>query len=214
MPQRGGMELSTALLAGIAAGLAVAVPLGAIGVLLLREGIERGFRRGWPAAAGVAVADLVYCVLAIGLGAVAGPLVRSLQPWPALIGGLILIGIALRGLAGATRPAPPPPARGVAAKAAFRFVAFGGLTLVNPATFVYFAAITTAIDAIAASPVSAAAFALGVAFSSLAWQLLLVLVGSLLRSGARDRVRRVTVIVGNVMVAAFGIVIITAALSG
>jgi threonine/homoserine/homoserine lactone efflux protein len=213
MHQRGGMEVSAALVAGIAAGLAVAVPVGAIGVLLLRDGIERGFRRGWPAAAGVAAADLAYCVLAIALGAVAGPLVRSLQPWPALVGGLILIGIALRGLAGATRPAVPP-ARGVAAKAGVRFVVFLGLTLVNPATFVYFAAITTAIDAIAASPVSAAAFALGVAFSSFAWQLLLVLAGSLLRAGARDRVRGVTVIVGNVMVGAFGIVIITAALSG
>jgi threonine/homoserine/homoserine lactone efflux protein len=45
-------DVSPALLAGALAGLGVALPLGAIGVLLLHEGLANG----WRPAAAVAVA--------------------------------------------------------------------------------------------------------------------------------------------------------------
>lgn len=50
------MNPGVALTSGVVAELAVAVPLGASGVLLLREGVERGLRGGLPAATAVVAA--------------------------------------------------------------------------------------------------------------------------------------------------------------
>ncbi|MGV8908240.1 MAG: hypothetical protein ACOH1Y_04600 [Propionicimonas sp.] len=51
-----------ALVAGLLAGLGIAVPLGAIAVLLVNEGVSRGFRGGWPGALAVGVID--NCIVA------------------------------------------------------------------------------------------------------------------------------------------------------
>jgi threonine/homoserine/homoserine lactone efflux protein len=46
-----------ALAAGIVAGLAVAIPLGAIGVLIVDLGVRGGFRPAFLAGLGTALAD-------------------------------------------------------------------------------------------------------------------------------------------------------------
>ena len=56
----GTAGLETALLAGVAAGLGVAVPFGAIAVLIVETSIRRGRWFGWAAGAGAATADLTY----------------------------------------------------------------------------------------------------------------------------------------------------------
>jgi len=50
----------TAALLGLAAGLAVALPLGAIGLLLVREGLTHGPRIGAAGALAIGVVDLLY----------------------------------------------------------------------------------------------------------------------------------------------------------
>ncbi|NKY40114.1 hypothetical protein HGA02_11395, partial [Cellulomonas septica] len=54
------MDVTSALLLGALAGLAVAVPVGPIGVLLLREGVVHGTRVAIGAGLGVATVDLLY----------------------------------------------------------------------------------------------------------------------------------------------------------
>lgn len=54
----------TALLAGVAAGLGIAVPVGAIAVLILDLGARRGFLPAFAAGSGAATADLLYASLA------------------------------------------------------------------------------------------------------------------------------------------------------
>jgi threonine/homoserine/homoserine lactone efflux protein len=53
-----------ALISGLIAGWGVAVPLGAIGVMLVDLGMRGGFRSAAPAAAAVATADLLYAAVA------------------------------------------------------------------------------------------------------------------------------------------------------
>lgn len=53
---------------GAGAGLGVAVPLGAVDVLLLHEGTARGWRPALAGATGVAVVDLVYAAVAVIAG--------------------------------------------------------------------------------------------------------------------------------------------------
>ncbi|MEI2655036.1 MAG: hypothetical protein V9G12_23325 [Microthrixaceae bacterium] len=54
---------------GLASGIPLMIAVGPIAVLLVELGIERGVARAWPAAIGVASADLTFATLAAFSGA-------------------------------------------------------------------------------------------------------------------------------------------------
>lgn len=205
-----------ALALGATVGLAVAVPLGPVGLLLVGEGLDRGFRAGAPAALGVALVDFAYAVLAAGAGAAAGSVALGAGAWPHLVGGVALVVLAA---AGARRTLTTPDAgRTVARRGAGdergpawrRLALFVGLTAVNPTTLVTFAAVATTL---ARTPgPSMLAFAVGVGAASAAWQVGLVAAGALLRRRFGPRARRVTALVGHIVVALLGVFLLTAAL--
>jgi arginine exporter protein ArgO len=108
-----------ALAAGVLAGLAIAVPLGAIGVLILQEGVLRGRRSAISAATGVALVDLSYATVATVAGGQVTRLLIGRTRTVQLVGAVVLVVVAVRGLVGlrrsagiATRPgaATPPGA--------------------------------------------------------------------------------------------------------
>lgn len=208
------MDVWAALGAGLIAGLAIAVPLGAIGVLLVREGATRGFAGGAAAAAAVASVDTLYCLIAVTAGAALSPLIAAWEPWPQIIGGAVLLVIAVRGL----RQLRVTPSESEAASTGEggsswrRYALFFALTAVNPATVVYFAAIMAGLSAVAASAATAAAFVVGVAVASVGWQLLLVLAGAALRWKTGGRHRRVTTAIGSAVVGVLGVVMMTGAI--
>ena len=208
------MNSGLALLSGLVAGLAIAFPLGAIAVLLLQEGMRRGFRRGLPAAAGVASVDALYCLAAALLGAVAAPVVKGLAPWPTVVGGLALVTIATWGLLRLPSRAPSdlgadikPLGTGWA-----RYSLFFGLTLINPATLVYFAALMTGLDGIAGDAGASALFIAGVGIGSFTWQAALVTVGGILHGRIGPRAGRITTVIGNLVVATLGVTLVVTAL--
>lgn len=205
------MGTGTALASGILAGLAVAMPLGAIGVLLVQEGAGLGARRALPGAAAVASVDTLYCALAVLAGGVAAPLVRAWGRWPAVVGGVVLLVVAAaglrRGLAARPGAVPAEPARA----GWRRYAVFAGLTAVNPATVLYFAALVAALPA--ATGGGAVWFVVGVGVASFAWQAVLVVGGGLLGGRAGPRTRRATVVVGNAVVAALGVATLLRALT-
>jgi hypothetical protein len=49
---------------GLAAGYGIAVPVGAVSILIFTTGMKSGFLRGFAAGAGAATADLVYATAA------------------------------------------------------------------------------------------------------------------------------------------------------
>ncbi|MEU6862959.1 LysE family transporter [Streptomyces sp. NPDC046876] len=103
-------ELLTPALAGTVAGLGVAMPMGAMSVLLLQEAM-RDRRTAVAAGAGVAVVDLGYAALATAVGPWIASRVSPVEAWIRLIAAAALLAIAARGLYGATRAtAPAPPA--------------------------------------------------------------------------------------------------------
>ncbi|WFE66232.1 LysE family transporter [Micromonospora sp. WMMD714] len=101
--------------AGFAAGLGVAMPLGAIGVLVVREGMLRGHRSGLAAASGVATVDTLYCLGALLTGAAIAPVIASWGDTPRYLSGVVVIAlgcyqlIALRRAPTGARPAPVGP---------------------------------------------------------------------------------------------------------
>ncbi|MER5930728.1 LysE family transporter [Streptomyces sp. NPDC002054] len=94
-------------LAGAAAGLGVAVPMGAMSVLLLQEAI-RSRRAAVAGATGIAVVDFGYAALAVAVGPWVASHVAPIEAWVRLAAATILLTIATQGL----RPRPTPPAPG------------------------------------------------------------------------------------------------------
>ncbi|MEU9254275.1 hypothetical protein AB0D66_20730 [Streptomyces sp. NPDC048270] len=107
-------ELMTPALAGAAAGLGVAMPMGAMSVLLLQEAM-RHRRTAVAAALGIAVVDLGYAALATALGPWVAAHVSPVEAWVRLASALILLAIAAQGLTQSHRrpkpadPDAPPP---------------------------------------------------------------------------------------------------------
>ncbi|MDX3533668.1 LysE family transporter [Streptomyces sp. MB09-01] len=104
-------ELMTPALAGAVAGLGVAMPMGAMSVLLLQEAV-RHRRTAVAAAAGIAAVDLGYAALATAVGPWAASHISPVEAWVRLASAAVLLAIAAHGLSSSTRPTDPaPPAR-------------------------------------------------------------------------------------------------------
>ncbi|TFC00811.1 hypothetical protein E3O42_11950 [Cryobacterium adonitolivorans] len=181
------IELGPLFVGGLLAGWGVAVPLGAIGVLLMREAMAGGFGVGAVATLAVALVDGLYCVAALAIGAVAAPVIASWEGVPALGAGLILLvlgGLGLRRRAAAGVPPDRPPRPSSPGRV---FATFAGLTAINPATLLYFGALTAALPPSLGLDRAPAVFVVGTLAASLAWQLVLVAVGAF--AGGRIGVR-------------------------
>ncbi|MFE0254099.1 LysE family transporter [Streptomyces sp. NPDC059010] len=178
--------MTGALVAGLVAGYGIAVPVGAVAAYLVSLTARTSLRTGVCAALGVATADGLYAlVAALGGAALAAGLRPVLVPlrWAC---ALVLAILAVRGAitavrhyraqrltTGATPPPPPSPARA--------YLALLGITLLNPTTVIYFAALvlgTRATDAV--SPMEQGVFVLAAFTASASWQLLLAGGGALL----------------------------------
>ncbi|AFK53167.1 LysE family translocator [Tistrella mobilis] len=186
-----------ALLRGMALGLAVAAPVGPVGLLCLRRAVTGGFTAGLASGFGVAAADLVYAVIAaFGLGAALG--VAAVDPlWPRLAGAALILWIGLgavrRGWAvlasGDAGPAASTGRAGRDVLGAFL------LTLSNPMTIASFAGLFAGLGLGAtpagAGPLVPAALATGVFLGSLGWWVMLSAAGSRFgrRLGARSLAR-------------------------
>ncbi|MFJ7259753.1 LysE family transporter [Streptomyces globosus] len=208
-------ELLIPALAGTAAGLGVAMPMGAMSVLLLQEAV-RDRRTAVAAASGVAAVDLGYAALATALGPWVASHVAPVEAWIRLAAAAVLLAIAAHGLAGAARVREPAPAAGGPAAAAEKapgpglsrgavFARYVALTAVNPTTALYFAALTTAQGAALSSGAAATAFLTGVAAASLLWQQTLVVLGSLAGRRISPTTRIWTFRLGYGLVAAYAV---------
>ena len=204
------MSTLAALIAGVVAGLAIAVPVGAIAVLLIHEGLEHGHRAAVGGAFGIATVDLVYSTLAVVAGGVVTALLSGRELIVGVVASLVLLAVGVRGMVvalrarGAVGTADPPLPRS-AGGAYLRFV---GLTAINPATALYFVALATTLGPRLGSGQAAAGFVLGVFVGSLSWQLVLALSSATLGPRLGPRLRRATSIVG------FGVVIVLAVVLG
>ncbi|MFE7899309.1 LysE/ArgO family amino acid transporter [Streptomyces sp. NPDC057424] len=177
--------MTAALVAGLLAGFGIAVPVGAVGTYLVSLTARSSLRTGVCAALGVATADGLYALAAtLGGTALASALRPVLGPlrWVCV---LVLLALAARGvvtavrayrgrlLATRTAPAPPSPVRAC--------LGLLGITLLNPTTVIYFAALVFGSQATGpAGPLEQGVFVLAAFAASAGWQVLLAGSGALL----------------------------------
>ncbi len=198
-----------AFLQGILAGFGIAIPVGAIAILIIETGLRQGFWAGFAAGAGAASADLAYALLA----ALAGQaLAAALLPYALglrVASALVLMGLGGWGLFVALRkrPAEAKTWRSVP-PAALRtiYARFVGLTLLNPLTVTYFAVLILGGSGNALPGWGArAAFVFGAGLASLAWQSLLAAAGALGHRHLSPRAQRASSLVGNLIVFGLGV---------
>jgi arginine exporter protein ArgO len=171
--------------AGAVAGLAVAMPIGAVGSYLIGLGARERITVASAAALGVASVDGGYAVIAALSGAGLQALLSALSNWLEWLAAIVLAAVAARtmqlglrryrmGVRAVRRPREMTPARA--------YLSLVALTALNPSTVITFAAV--AIGRSLTEPGSAlpavALFAIGAFAASAVWQLLLTGSGNLL----------------------------------
>lgn len=203
-------DVFSMVLQGVIAGLALALPLGAISVLLLHEAFTNGWRTAAAGAAGVALVDLGYAAVAVTAGTVVARALAGHERWVHLIGATVLAAVAVRGLillrrasaAASATPGSAEPGEVVGTRVRHRagqvMVRFVALTAINPLTAVYFVVLATGLTIV--GPGAAAAFVLGVFAGSLSWQLALVAIGAAAGERLPDGVRTLVGVLGYAIV--------------
>jgi arginine exporter protein ArgO len=195
-----------AVVAGILAGYGIAIPVGAIGVLIVGLAARHRFPTGAGAGLGAAAADGIYATLAVLGGAAAAKAIAPAATPLRWIAALVLLAIASRTALLAIRHYRDPasvPARGALMTSPSRaFLGVLGLTLLNPATVIYFVALVVGGRATSSlTPATGIAFVAAAFLASASWQLFLAGGGSLIGrvlTGPRGRI--VTAVVSSVVI--------------
>ncbi|MEV0943862.1 LysE family transporter [Micromonospora wenchangensis] len=269
--------MTAAFLAGLVAGYGVAVPVGAIAVLILGLSARTSLRVGAAAALGVATADGLYAAVAVLGGAAVAAVVAPVAGPLRVVAAVVLLALAVHGgwrtwrsrppsggsgsdgpgsggpgsggpgsgglepgrpepggpgsgdpgvgqpdrggpgpgsgrsesgrsESGRPRPGGSEPGRGMDTPGR-AFAGVLALTLLNPATVVYFAALVLGrADVARAAPAAAALFVLGAFVASASWQLLIAGSGTLVgRVLAGPRGRLVTGLLSSLIIAALAV---------
>jgi arginine exporter protein ArgO len=175
--------VSAALVAGLLAGYGIAVPVGAIAVLIIGLTARTGIRTGAAAALGVATADGVYAIIAVlGGSALAGLIAPVATPltWVAAVVLVVLAGrTAVAALRHYRDPARSEPGGGLSTPGR-AYLGLLGLTLLNPMTIVYFGALVLGRAGGELGAMGSVVFVLAAFAASASWQLLLAGGGSVI----------------------------------
>lgn len=198
--------LGSSLLAGVLAGYGIAIPVGAISILIIETALRRGFAAGFAAGAGAATIDGLYALVAALAGSAVAGLVAPVAVELRALSAIVLAAIGIRGLAAlraarsartALREMPPSLAR--------TYLTFLALTVVNPMTVVYFAALILGLPAIGSGLAGKLAFIAGALLASGSWQTVLAVVGSLFHRRLSDRLRVAVSVAGNLIILGFAL---------
>jgi arginine exporter protein ArgO len=195
------------LVAGILAGYGIAVPVGPVATYLVALTARTSLKIGACAALGVATADGLYALIAVLGGSALIPAIETITVPLRWVSALALIALAARSGVTAisqyrTRQTttradeiPLNPARA--------YMGMLGITMMNPMTVIYFAALVLGSQTTAATDhLEQAVFVFAAFAASASWQLLLAGGGALLgRTLTSSRGRLVTAIASSALIA-------------
>ncbi|WP_433829560.1 LysE family transporter [Actinoplanes sp. CA-015351] len=208
--------MSGAFLAGVIAGYGIAVPVGAIGVLIAGLSARTSLRVGAAAGLGAATADGIYALVAVVGGAAVAAVIAPFATPLRWAGAVILLGLAgwtawgaLRHRATASRREPirrPGVAEAGPGRALRAYLGVLALTLFNPATVIYFAALVLGSGGAGGG----VWFVAGAFLASASWQLLIAGGGSLIgRVLTGERGRLITALTSSAVIAVLALQLLT-----
>ena len=201
---------------GFVLGLAIAAPVGPIGLLTIRRTLAHGFRIGLATGLGAATADSIYgLVAAFGLTAIMSVLVDHADAIR-VIGGIALVALGATGVSKALRRRrlamaameDPPGVLGA-------WLQTTALTLTNPATFLSFIAMFAGIGIVepGADVWSSLVLVAGVAVGSASWWFFLCGITTAIRGRLSDPAVNTINLVASGSIVMFGLVAVWAGLA-
>ncbi len=197
---------------GALAGYAIAIPVGAIAILILETGLHHGFWHAFAAGSGTATADFLYATIAATLGTLVGAWLQPIAPTLKIGSAAVLVAFGARGLYKTWRAHPSQDgiiAKPINASILQTYLTLLGLTILNPATIAYFAALILG-GTVGTSPSTGdkATFVLGAFLASWSWQSVLAIIGALAHRHLPKSLRVWTSVVGNLVIMGLGIKIL------
>ena len=195
--------------AGAIAGYGIAIPVGPVAVLIIDLGVRRGFQPAAAAGLGAASADSLYALLAVLAGATIATLLAPIEPLLQVAAVAVLVAIAIRGIYVAlyhARNGAPAGGR-LPDRPARTYLRFLAITLLNPTTMLYFAALILGRPELGESPAERALFIVGAALASTSWQLFLAALGSVAHQRLPRTAQLGLSLLGNAVVLGFAFVI-------
>ncbi len=190
-------------LKGLMIGFSIAAPVGPIGVLCIRRTLAEGLASGLISGLGAATADAIYgCIAGFGLTSVSSILI-SHEAWLRLLGGAFLCYLGAKTFF--ERPAETAAETRGRGRVAGYFSTFF-LTLTNPITIVFFAAVFAGFGLVEKrNYLSAVALVSGVFVGSALWWLTLSTGVGVFRTRVTPHWLRWTNRISGVVIAAFGL---------
>jgi len=200
--------LGEIVLSGLLAGYGVAIPVGAIGALIAALAARTSWKVGAAAALGVATADGLYAVAAVLGGAALAGLIAPVSGPLRWIAAAVLLALAAK-TALASGGSGTRPFEGRMSRPVGAYFALLGLTLLNPATIVYFGALVLG-RRFSSAAVSEEIVWVAAAFAaSASWQLLIAGGGTLLgRVLTGPRGRRWTALTSSAVIAVLAVLLV------
>jgi len=209
--------MTAALVAGLLAGYGIAMPVGAVATYLVALTARTSLKIGAFAALGVATADGLYALIAVISGSTLAHTIEPIMPPLQLASASVLITLAVRSAATAVshyrEHQTPTQADEIPLSPARAFTTLLAITMVNPLTVIYFAALVlgsqTATDP---NDSEQAVFVLAAFAASASWQLLLAGGRALLgRALTGSRGRLTTAIASSALITALAIHLLASA---
>jgi threonine/homoserine/homoserine lactone efflux protein len=195
-------------LQGLILGLAIAAPVGPIGVFCIRQTLACGWIRGIACGLGAATAHGIYgCVAGFKLTFIANFLIEQ-QIWLRLIGGAFLCYLGVKNFIKVQIRPDNDVVKGDKMGAAYISTLL--LTLSNPATILAFAAIFSGVDltSLEGNYFSAMILVAGLFFGSGLWWFFLTSIISVVRSRFTVTGLKWVNRISGVVITAFGLIAI------
>ena len=204
---------------GFFAGLALAIPVGPMAIMLINTTLEKGWRHGVAGASAMASIDFSYALVVFLLGHAVSSFFSAWGQALSLLGALILLALGFNTLFRNYKLLRSSAAEVSAAKSgsttAKTYLLFAGATILNPPTALYFLGIAPSVALFEYQNffVSALVFALGVFVGSVIWQQALALTGTTLRRFAQNKLRVFFGLIGGALIIALAISLAIKAIS-
>jgi threonine/homoserine/homoserine lactone efflux protein len=210
--------MSDLFVIGFFAGLALAIPVGPMAIMLINTTLEKGWRTGVAGASAMATVDFLYALTVFLLGHAVSSFFATWGQLLSLLGAGVLLWLGaatllrnLRLMRSASKDVTDSKYASTPLKT---FFVFAGATILNPPTALYFLGIAPSVAQIETDNflLSALVFALGVFVGSVIWQQALALAGTTLRKFAQKKIRVFFGLLGGALIIALAVALAIRAL--
>ncbi len=206
-------------LIGFAAGLALAIPVGPMAIMLINTTIAKGWRHGVIGALAMASVDGLYAASVFFIGGLIANWLKVWSLYLSLGGAVILLYLGVTTLVkNLSLLRIDTEAEGKVIEPGSRrktYLTFFGATVVNPPTALYFLALAPSVATLATGSlaVGGLAFAVGVFIGSIVWQESLALAGVGLRAIMHGKLRAWIGALGGALIVALAVAMAVKAFS-